>query len=236
MPEARDPKPHPPGRHAVERDAGRDADLAGIDALVDRLVPALTAKLASTHLGELEIRDGAWRIRLRRPAGAGWNGELRRTTDRGARSAQPGGHDAHAHGRPGPEPHRVAVPGSSNGSGPGGGSHDAGVTAGTGLASAAGFAGPGGYAPRPAHEDEGRRVATSPAVGVFRPGSRAAVGTRVRAGDGLGHVDVLGVPEEVPAPADGMVTELLVDGGTAVEYGQELILLAVTSPAEAGRA
>ncbi|HYL40035.1 MAG TPA: biotin/lipoyl-containing protein, partial [Candidatus Binatus sp.] len=137
------------------------------------------------------------------------------------------GHDGHAHGRPAAEPTRVPTPGGSNGTG---------VTAGTGLAAAASLPNGTAHAPRPAHEDESRRVATSPAVGVFRPGPRAAVGSRVRAGDPLGHVDVLGVPEEVPAPADGMVTELLVEGGTAVEYGQELVLVALAAPAEAGRA
>ena len=213
MPEAR-------GRSAASRTpADRAADIAGIDALIDRLVPALTARLASTHLGELEIREGAWRLRLRRPAGAGsWNGELRRSSDRASRSGA--GHEAHGHGRPAADAHRVPTPGGSNGTGHAGATTHAATTT---------------QPPRPAHEDETTRVATSPAVGVFRPGARAAVGTRVRAGDTLGHVDVLGVPEEVPAPADGMVGELLVEAGTAVEYGQELIVVALTAPAEATR-
>lgn len=233
MPEARDAQPHvsAPKKPAADR----DANLAGIDALVDRLLPALTAKLASTHLGELEIHDGEWLIRLRRPLGAGWNGELRRTTDR-ATGRQQAGSDAHPHGRPAAESHRVATPGGSNGTGTSvGPGVDPGITAGTGLASAAGYPASAMHPPRPAHEDEGRRVATSPAVGVFRPGSRAAVGTRVRAGDSLGNVDVLGVPEDVPAPADGMVAELLVEAGTAVEYGQELVLVALAAAAEATR-
>jgi biotin carboxyl carrier protein len=219
VPEARDAKPHASARNAAEN------DLAGLDALIDRLVPALTAKVASTHLGELEVREGEWRIRLRRPAGAGWNGELRRASDRAADRSSFGspGHDPHGHGRAVAEPYRVPAPGGSNGTGQ---ATSPGATAGTGLASAAIVPGSAGYPARPAHEDEGRRVATSPAVGVFRPGPRAAVGARVRAGDALGHVDVLGVPEEVPAPADGMVAELLVEGGTAVEYGQELVLVA----------
>ncbi|HJW21123.1 MAG TPA: biotin/lipoyl-containing protein [Candidatus Limnocylindrales bacterium] len=232
MPEPRDAKPHA----STRRPAERDADLAGIDALIDRLVPALTAKLASTHLGELEVRDREWRIRLRRPPGAGWNGELRRAgdraTDRGPRGAA--GHESHGHGRAGApsDVHRLPVPGGSNGTGT---VASPGATAGTGLASASSLAASAGHPSRPAHEDAGRRVATSPAVGVFRPGPRAAVGTRVREGDALGHVDVLGVPEEVPAPANGMVAELLVEGGTAVEYGQELVLVALSSPVEVGR-
>lgn len=222
MPEARH-------RTASSRTAAdRDAELAGIDALIDRVVPALTAKLASTHLGELEVREGDWRIRLRRPPSTGWNGELRRVGDKGSRG-QPG-HDAHGHARLAADDHRVPTPGGSNGSG---------ATAGTGYAAAspghAGHGGSAGHAPRPPHEDETRRVATSPAVGVFRPGPRAVVGTRLREGDPLGHVDVLGVPEEVPAPADGMVAELLVEDGTAVEYGQELVIVALPARAEAGR-
>jgi biotin carboxyl carrier protein len=55
----------------------------------------------------------------------------------------------------------------------------------------------------------------------------------VRAGDVLGHVDVLGVPQDIQAPADGIVGSTLVEAGMAVEYGQELIRLELTSPAEA---
>jgi biotin carboxyl carrier protein len=55
----------------------------------------------------------------------------------------------------------------------------------------------------------------------------------VRAGDSLGHVDVLGVPQEIEAPADGIVGSTLVEAGMAVEYGQELIRLELTAPAEA---
>jgi biotin carboxyl carrier protein len=197
-----------PDRPARAHD--RDADLASIDALIDRLVPALTAKLGSTHLGELEVREGEWRIRLRRPATAGsWNGELRRATDRATRVAA--AHEGHGGPRSGP------VVTSSNGSGP----------------SAGGGSGSPATAPRqalrPSHEDETRRVATSPAVGVFRPSARATVGTRVRQGDAVGSVDVLGVREDVLSPADGLVGELLTEAGTAVEYGQELLVIAITT-------
>jgi len=201
------------------RGAAREADLTAIDSLIDRLVPALTAKLGSTHLGELEVREGDWRIRLRRPATAGnWNGELRRSSDRAGRSGA--SHDAHGGTRSGgaastsADAHRVPTPGGSNGSSP----H------------------PGGsQPPRPAHEDETRRVATSPAVGVFHTGARSTVGTRVRQGDTLGHVDVLGVREDVLSPADGLVGELLTQAGTAVEYGQELVVIALPTSAEAVR-
>lgn len=87
-----------------------------------------------------------------------------------------------------------------------------------------------GHAPSapPPHAD----VATSPAVGYFVPRPGLAVGSRTRAGDGIGWVDVLGVRQEVVAPGDGLVGKLLVDAGDPVEYGQELVQL-VTGAAHA---
>ena len=68
-------------------------------------------------------------------------------------------------------------------------------------------------------------MATSPAVGIFQPRPELRSGTRVRAGDRLGAVDMLGVAQEVVAPADGIVGATLVAPGEAVEYGQELIVI-----------
>jgi biotin carboxyl carrier protein len=45
------------------------------------------------------------------------------------------------------------------------------------------------------------------------------------AGDRLGVVDMLGVPQEVVAPVDAIVVGVIVEPGTAVEYGQELIVI-----------
>ena len=36
---------------------------------------------------------------------------------------------------------------------------------------------------------------------------------------------MLGVPQEVVAPSDGLVGASLVDSGDAVEYGQELVII-----------
>jgi biotin carboxyl carrier protein len=36
---------------------------------------------------------------------------------------------------------------------------------------------------------------------------------------------MLGVPQEVVAPVDGVIGETLVDAGEAVEYGQELVVI-----------
>ena len=193
----------------------RKSDHDGIARLADELLPALIAKLGTTHLGELEVREGDWHVRLRRPYGTA-PGEGRRATDRPSR-AQPG-HEGHAHGRAAPEGHRPARSGGASG-----------VTAGTGAASASSN-GTGGDERVP---ERSRSIATSPAVGIFQPGARAASGTRVRAGDSLGTVNVLGVPQDVPAPADGIVGATLVEGGTAVEYGQELIRIELAAAPQA---
>jgi biotin carboxyl carrier protein len=42
---------------------------------------------------------------------------------------------------------------------------------------------------------------------------------------------MLGVPQEVVAPSDGVVGASLVEAGDAVEYGQDLILIEFASPA-----
>jgi biotin carboxyl carrier protein len=76
-----------------------------------------------------------------------------------------------------------------------------------------------------------RAVATSPAVGIYQPRTEARAGTRVRAGDRIGSVDMLGVPQDVVAPADGIVGASLAESGEAVEYGQELVVIELTSRA-----
>src|SRR3569832_1127277 len=50
--------------------AQRQADHASLARLSETLVPALVAKLTGTGLGELEVRVGDWKIRVRRPAGS----------------------------------------------------------------------------------------------------------------------------------------------------------------------
>jgi biotin carboxyl carrier protein len=210
------------GRAEAERSAeDRAADHAAIDRLADELVPALIAKLSSSGLAEIEIGEGDWTVRVRRPADAAR--ESRRTAERGSR-AQPG-HAGHGHAPGGFEAHRT--------------SRDTRPAA--GLASTNGSA-PGGSGPEPGSAGHGpsgapnahRAVATSPAVGIFQPRAEARIGTRVRAGDRLGAVDLLGVPQEVVAPADGIVGETLAEAGEAVEYGQELVVIELSARATAG--
>jgi biotin carboxyl carrier protein len=205
----------------------RAADHAAIDRLAGDLLPALVAKLGSTGLGEIEIREGPWKVRLRRPGDGPNLG--RRATDRPSR-AQPG-HAGHGHAPGALEGHRPARP--------------AGAAVAGAAHSTNGSAPPGAASPvtNPAADsaESGRRrddadlrrtVATSPAVGIFRPRKQAAGGAHVRSGDPVGVVDVLGIPQEVIAPIDGVVGETLVEAGEAVEYGQELIVIElVTAPA-----
>lgn len=224
MPEAKRERRDTPPAGSGARDAGRDraaagnrnADHAEIGRLADVLLPALIAKLSTTRLGELEVREGEWRVRLRRPAAPDQNFG-RRATDKPSRS-QPG-HEGHGHPRGAPEAlQRTRL----TGVGPGDGA----------------IATNGGGAARPAtaggrSSERDRNVAFSPAVGVFHPGPKTASGTRVRKDEAIATVDVLGVPQEVMAPADGIVATTLVEGGTAVEYGQELVRFELTAPAEA---
>ena len=183
-------------------------DHAEIDRLAGQLVPALVARLSATGLGEIEVREGGWKVRLRRPGGPSLTGG-RRSTDRPSRP-QPG-HEGHGHPPGALEGHRSARPPasahSSNGSAP---AVEAGAGAGRGSGKGA---------------DPHRAVATSPAVGVFQVRREARHGARVQAGDRLGAVDMLGVPQEVVAPADGSVAAILVESGDPVEYGQELVAI-----------
>ena len=175
-----------PDRSTTERTATeRAADHAAIDHLAAELLPALIVKLTTTGLGELEVREGGWKVRLRRPAAS--SSRERRPADRAGRGSA--SHSLH------PAVGLTPV-------GPGRDGRD-------------GHAG----------ADSRRVVATSPAVGIFQPKADVRSGTSVRAGDRLGHVDMLGVAQEVVSPTDGVVGSSLVEPGDAVEYGQELIVI-----------
>ena len=214
------------GTSAERTGPQRAADHAAIDRLAGDLLPALVAKLGATGLGEIEIREGPWKVRLRRPGNGPNLG--RRATDRPSR-AQPG-HAGHGHAPGALEGHRPARP--------------AGAAVAGAAHSTNGSAPPGAASPVPGpttgpaesrrrdDADLHRIVATSPAVGIFRPRTQAGSGAKVRSGDAIGVVDVLGIPQEIVAPTDGVVGETLVEAGEAVEYGQELIVIElVTSPA-----
>jgi biotin carboxyl carrier protein len=192
-----------PGDGQGERSAAdRAADHAAIAGSIDEFLPALIAKLGATGLGELEVREDAIRVRLRRPPdGAAHD---RRTGDRSTRADRS----------------RGPVPLGATGHGP------ALAAVGPGRQGRDGRAGGDGRDGRDGvRQEEPQAVATSPAVGIYHPRPEARAGTRVRAGDRLGTVDMLGVPQEVVAPRDGLVGASLVEAGDAVEYGQELVVI-----------
>jgi biotin carboxyl carrier protein len=222
------PQPQP------ERDpAARVADHAEIRRLADDLLPALIAKLGASGLGELEVREDRWKVRLRRPISASGDpsdGRSRRASERrsrgihagpaaaidGARAAIDGARAGGDRARSG-----AAVPAAPSAAGPSRvpRSFNPGTpTNGAGPSLAA--VGPGRAAAAPASDPS---IATSPAVGLYRPRSDLRAGTRLRAGDAIGSVDVLGIPQEVVAPVDGIVGASLAESGDAVEYGQALL-------------
>jgi biotin carboxyl carrier protein len=73
-------------------------------------------------------------------------------------------------------------------------------------------------------------VATSPAVGYFSPRDGIEPGATVTAGERLGTVDVLGVGHEVTAPIDGVVAQIHIAPGQAVEYGERLVTVGTAVP------
>ena len=178
------PDPRPTGDRTP---AQRKADHASLAQLSESLVPALVQKLASSGLGELEVREGDWRIRLRRsnPSAA--------SAPRRADRPRLGTHaDRDARGR------------------------DA-----TQAGSAAGGIGrDGSRRPDRRRPHRGGAMVTSPAVGIFRPD--LTPGTRVRAGDRIASVDLLGIGQDVTSPIDGTLVEVLPQAGEVVEYGEEV--------------
>jgi biotin carboxyl carrier protein len=215
------PEPAKPEASRTERSpAERAADHAAIDRLSGELLPALIAKLGATGLGELEVREGGWRVRLRRPADGsmGASAASAGTRERRPGDRERGGRAAASTGGTHPASGLTPVGPGRDGRDPHGEQN--------------GHPGRDGRDGRDGHvRDDGRIVATSPAVGIFHPRPEARAGTRVRAGDRLGSVDMLGVPQEVVAPADGVVGASLIEPGDAVEYGQDLILLEFASAA-----
>jgi biotin carboxyl carrier protein len=156
-----------------------------IARLAEDLLPALIAKLAASGLGEIEVREGGWKARLRMPAPID---EGRRSAGRAAdgHSSHSSAHGAAGYSRPDERDRRLR--------------------------------------PEPElAEEPGRVAAKSPAVGVYQPRRDLVVGMRVRAGDKIGSVNVLGVGQDVVAPVDGVIGSSLAEAGEAVEYGQELV-------------
>jgi biotin carboxyl carrier protein len=194
----------------------RRADHEAIDALANELIPALIAKLGASGLGEIEVREGDWKVRLRRPADGA-------ATAGGRRS----GRSATA------QPVRPALTPVGPGRGPAEATSDEADVRATGATIEPDLELGESVEVPVRTRDPFRSIATSPAVGFFQPRPGIVPGARVRAGDPIGSIDVLGVPTEVVAPADGIVGASLVEPGEAVEYGQELVWVELLSGAPA---
>ena len=155
-----------------------------IARLATDTLPRLIERMTRSELGELEVREDGWRIRLRRPLAI---------ADGASASA-----DRSTMDRP-----RTASGGAATGA------HAERITS---------TSRPG----HPSRPESPRGTVTSPAVGYFTARDGVSNGTKVTSGDVLGHVDVLGVRQEVVAPVDGVVGGLEVESGQAIEYGQRI--------------
>jgi len=71
----------------------------------------------------------------------------------------------------------------------------------------------------------------APVVGIFHnggmldPREMVREGDRVREGQLIAAIEAMKVPNELRSPVSGLVTRLLVEDGSAVEYGQTLFLI-----------
>jgi len=148
------------------------SDRETIARLADEVVPTLIERLGSSSLGELEVRENGWRIRLRRPMTDG---------------ASVGAATQSAHR----QPHPIMAPGS-------------------------------GPAAHSAPREAPRGLVSSPAVGYFAPRAGVELGSKLRSGDLVGYIDVLGVRQEVVSPIDGALKAFDVESGQAVEFGQAI--------------
>ena len=185
-------------RSESEWAAQTQRDHEAIARLADDLLPALIAKLAASGLGEIEVRQGGWKARLRMPARPEEARAAAKAADAHAGHGHSTGSHTTSHGRPDERDRRANA--------------------------------------EPEAAEDTKIVAKSPAVGIYQPRKDLAVGMRVRSGDRIGSVNVLGVNEDVVSPVDGVIGSSLAEAGEAVEYGQELVRIELperAAPADA---
>jgi acetyl-CoA carboxylase biotin carboxyl carrier protein len=79
----------------------------------------------------------------------------------------------------------------------------------------------------PAEEDAGRTVTvTAPLVGFFRHVKPVVgLGAHVREGQVIGAIAAVNLVIEVTSPANGVISDVLIEDGLPVEYGQTLFLI-----------
>jgi acetyl-CoA carboxylase biotin carboxyl carrier protein len=98
------------------------------------------------------------------------------------------------------------------------------------AASASSAAGPAIEEGPPDHSRNPGLV-TSPMVGTAylgaEPGARpyVEVGTRVRAGETLLIIEAMKTMNQIPAPRAGVVTQILIEDGQPVEFGEPLMIV-----------
>lgn len=91
---------------------------------------------------------------------------------------------------------------------------------------------PAGEAAAPAPAAQQGHVVTSPMVGTFyrspSPGADAFVqiGDSVKEGDTICIIEAMKLLNEIEADKSGVIKEILVENGQAVEYGQPLFVIA----------
>ncbi len=82
-----------------------------------------------------------------------------------------------------------------------------------------------------AAEDSEQQTINSPMVGTFyrapSPGAKPFVdlGSKVKAGDTVCIIEAMKLLNEIEAETDGVISEILVDNGSPVEFGQPLFVI-----------
>lgn len=77
-------------------------------------------------------------------------------------------------------------------------------------------------------------VVTSTLVGIFRAAIKTPVGigSRIKAGQTIGMIEVMRLSNEIPAPVSGEISAVFVQDGQPVEYGQPLFEIIADSDQE----
>jgi glutaconyl-CoA/methylmalonyl-CoA decarboxylase subunit gamma len=182
-----------PGDRTV---AQRHADHAGIARLTESLVPALVQKLNAGGLGELEVREGDWHVRLRRPAGSSRRQERPRHAATAISQASAMAHapaPSHVAATSHPPAHPAPDPASD------GPRRDAALAPAVGIFKP--VAAPG------THVRAGDRIAIVDLLGIPQDVAAPIDGTVVEVypqpGDGVEYGEEVALVEADPEPADG---------------------------------
>ena len=68
-------------------------------------------------------------------------------------------------------------------------------------------------------------------VGVYhKPPRSIQPGDTIQEGEVVGHIEAMRIPNDIVAEVGGIVTQVFIEDGSPVEYGQELLMLQVLAP------